>query len=413
MSSILLTNATIIDTQSSHHLQTRDVLYDNGSVQKIASNIQGQATQVIDAKGKYLAPAWIDLFAASGVPGFEYRESLESLDAAATQGGFGHVALVPNLNPVTDSASDIRFISEVAKGLATKFYPLGAISQNAEGKDLAEMMDMKNAGARAFTDGFAPVQDDLLMLKAMEFIQGMGSTLIQIPRHRNIEAGGLMNEGSHSVAYGMSGAPTMAEEIIIFRDIRLAKYSGLRLHITGITTAASLRLVAQAKEEGVDITCSVTPYHLLYSDEVLAHYDSLYKVYPVLRSDADVQALREGVLTGIVDAITTHHKPHSWDEKVKEFEYAAAGMACIETAWPMLLHALPEISAERWQELLHDAPARILGIRTAPIEEGAAQALTLFDTDTEWTLTPSTKKSAAANVPCLDQILQGKATVLR
>lgn len=411
--SILLTNVQIIDTQSSHHLQKRDVFITEGRLQKIAPKINYAATQVVSADGKYLAPAWIDMFAASGVPGYEYRETLRSLDAAATHGGFAHVALVPNLNPITDSASDIHFLSEMAKSYATHFYPLGAISKNTEGKELAEMMDMKQAGARAFTDGFAPIQDELLMLKAMELLRGMNSTLIQIPRHRKIEAGGLMNEGPNSVANGMSGAPAIAEEIVLYRDIQLAKYSGASLHITGVSTAAGLRLIAQAKEEGLNITCSVTPYHLLYSDEMLGRYDALYKVYPVLRGETDVSALREGVRNGTIDAIATHHKPHSWDEKVKEFEYASSGMAAMETAWPMLLQALPDVSAERWVALLHDQPAAILGLDKTAIEEGATLPLTLFDMDTNWTLDHSSKKSIAANVPCLDQALIGKATVVR
>lgn len=409
---ILIKSATIIDPNGPHHLRQADVLVHNGKIIQIDAQIHQEADEIIDAKGKYLSIAWIDIFAGSGTPGFEYREQLHTLDAAAQAGGFGHLFITPNLVPVTDTASDVRFLIESSATSKTKLFPLGAVSKKLEGKELAEMMDMKAAGAIAFSDGWSPIIDDLLMLKALEYIQGINGIMIQLPWHKKLEGGALMNESERSVAFGMSGAPAVAEEIIVHRDIELARYTGARLHLSGISTAKSLALIEKAKSEGVNVTCSVTPYHLLYTDDALEHYNSLFKVYPVLRTQADVLALREGVRNGIVDCIATHHKPHSWDEKEKEFEYASWGMAALETVWPMLQEALPDLKAEQWVNLLYKNPSTIFDLPTQTIEAGVDATLTLFDMDTSWTLNTSDKQSLAYNIPLLNTALKGKARVI-
>lgn len=410
--SVLLRNVTIIDVSSSYHQKSVDVFYKNGIIESIGKKLTAKAKSIIDAKGKYLSKSWIDTLAGWGSPGYEHRETVRTGSAAAANGGFGSVILVPNNLPVTDTASDIQYLLKEKDKMNIQVFPLGAVSKKLEGKDLAEMLDMQHAGAVAFSDGWSPIQNSQLMFKALEYVKGINSLIVQIPIHKDLDAGALMNEGVQSVAYGMSGAPGIAEEIIIHRDIALARYTNSRLHISGVSTSAGIDLIKKAKKEGVQITCSVTPFHLYYTDEAISGYDPLYKVYPVLRTKADVKALRDAVKDGVVDSIATHHKPHDWDEKVKELEYAASGMAAAETAWPMLLQSMPHISPESWVQLFVDKPGAIFHIYQEGIEEGARLSLTLFDMDTVWELDMKSKKSKAYNVPMLNQKLKGRAVLL-
>lgn len=410
--SILIKNVSIIDKNSTFHLQKVNVFYKDGKIKAIGKNIDVKAKEEIDGKGKFLSKAWIDTFAGIGSPGFEYRETYQSATLASTKSGFGNVLLVPNNIPITDHAAGLQNRIKESESCAVNFYPLGAVSKGIEGKDLAEMMDMKTAGAIAFTDGWHPIQNAQLLLKALEYVKGMDSLLIQVPLHKDLGKGALMNESAVSVALGLSGEPTVAEAIFIQRDIQLAKYANARLHISGVSTKEGIELIKKAKKDGLPITCSVTPYHLLFTEEQMQAYDSLYKVFPVLRGKEDVKAVKDALKDGWIDAIATHHKPHNWDEKVKELEYAAQGMACMETAWPMLLQAAPQRNAEDWVEILVNRPEQIFNIQQSTIESDAVVKLTLFDMDTEWQLTSQEKASLAYNVPLLNQNLKGKSHLL-
>lgn len=410
--SYLIRDAHILSPGSKYHLKKADVFYKNGKIEEIGRSLKVTSSNIIDAKNKYLSFSWIDTFADFASPGYEYRETIRSGVQAAVNGGFGTVFLAPNNQPVTSSVSEVRNLTKETENTGIDIKILASVSKQALGKELAEMQDTKQAGAIAFTDGWAPIQNELLLFKALEYVKAVNSTIIQIPVLHSLNSGGIMNEGNQSVAFGISGMPAIAEEIMIYRDLALARYSRSKIHISGVSTKRGLDIIRQAKKEKVQVTCSVTPYHLLWTDEELSSYDSMFKVNPPLRTKEDVKALVDGLEKGWIDCIATHHKPCDWDEKNKELEYARSGVACLETAWPMLLRAVPGISMERWAELLVYNPRRIFGLEENILEKEAQGTLTLFDTDTSWQLTAATKKSKAFNVPLLNEELAGRAILI-
>lgn len=411
MSSILIKNVNIADAGSALNGKVLDVLIEKGKLKKIAKSLSEDATEVIEAKGKNFSPGWVSLMVDFAEPGNEHKETIATGLASAENGGFAHVILVPNTNPTISNSSLVAFVQRAAAGSKVKLHVMGAVSQLIEGKTLAEMMEMYDAGAVAFSDGWKPIQNAGLLQKALEYVKAFDGVLVQLPLMASL-ADGLMNEGENSVQFGMPGIPNIAESLIVHRDIELARYTQSRIHISGITTAESLSLIKKAKKEGVKVTCSVTPYHLLFTDAELRQYNSLFKVDPPLRTEKDKKALIKGLEDGTIDCIAIHHKPQDWDAKVKEFEYAKSGMASMDVAWPMLLAAAPNVSAARWADLLANNIASIFNLSKATIAEGAEGAWTLFDTDTQWTLNKNTVKSMAYNIPLLDTEVKGKASVI-
>ena len=287
-------------------------------------------------------------------------------------------------------------------------HPLGVITNNAEGKTLAEMMDMHSNGALAFTDGWKPVQNAGLMLKALEYVRAFDGILLQLPVDAALSEGGLMHEGPVSTQLGMAGIPSMAESLMIHRDIELLRYTGSKLHITGVSTAEGVEMIRSAKAEGLNITCSVTPYHLALTDESLNTYSSLYKVSPPLRTEADRQALIAGLNDGTIDCIASHHRPQEWDAKEKEFEYAADGMNLQEITFQVILTALgKDIDPAKLVAALSTNPRKIFGLPAANINEGDSAELTIFTTGTPFTLQADNIKSASRNNPFIGKELTG------
>lgn len=405
---VLIRKARVIDPQSDFHDKTVDLLVENGAITNIAASISSKTATVIEAKGLCVSPGWIDVFADYREPGFEHKETIASGLAAAAAGGFAHVLLAPNTQPAVSSKSIIQYIAQKAAGNIVSLHPLGAASQNIDGKELAEMLDMRQNGAIAFTDGWKPIQNTNLMLKALEYIKAFKGILVQLPIDASVAAGGLMNEGIISTRLGMAGIPALAETIMLHRDIELVRYTGSRLHVTGISTAAAVKMIKKAKAEGLAITCSVTPYHLALNDEALTTYDSVYKVSPPLRTEQDRQALITGLKDGTIDCIATHHRPHEWDAKAKEFEYSGEGMAVQESAFNILWDAVKDkIDIDRLIEAMTTIPADIFGITVPAIKKGNKASLTIFTTSGNHTLqTPAA--SMGVNNPFIDQKLSGR-----
>ncbi len=402
---ILLTGVTIIDPSSPFHQQTKDVFIQAGFIVEIGT-IKKNADQIISIEGLHLSPGWTDIFAHFCDPGFEAAETIQTGSLAAAYGGYTDVFVLPNTAPVIDSKSGVEYIVQKSKLSPVTLHPIGAISKNAEGKELAEMYDMQASGVVAFSDGLCTPQSSGVLLKALQYLKAIDATIIHIPNDYSISTHGLINEGIISTQLGLQGIPAIAEEVMIRRDIELARYSDSKIHFTGVSTEKAIALIKQAKKEGVQVSCSVTPYHLFFTDEDVANYDTNLKLSPPLRTATDRHALRQAVLDGTVDCIASHHFPQHIDNKMVEFEYAKNGMIGLETSFGVLKTCLPEISAEQLVNLLSTAPRQIFNLPQPTVTVNAQACLSLFQPDTKWT--PENFYSKSKNSPFKNKLLIGK-----
>src|SRR5471030_2500899 len=335
---LLIKSATISDPGSPFYQQIADVLIEKGVITKIAKTIN-EDIDSFDAKGKYLAPGFFDLNCNIGELGLETKEDLYTGTKAAAAGGFTGVVLMPNTVPPVHSKAEIEYLLNRAKRNLVDVYPLGTISHKREGKDLAEMYDMYMSGAKAFTDGNRPVQDAGLMERALLYAQGFDGLVFSYPEDTAIAGKAKINEGEISTLLGMKGIPSLAEELMIARDLYLAEYTGSKIHFNTISTTRSVELIREAKRKRLEVTCDVAAHHLLLTDEALTGFDSLYKVKPPLRTQDDVDALIEGLKDGTIDAIVSQHTPHEIEFKDVEFEVAEYGIIGLQTAFPLSLKA--------------------------------------------------------------------------
>lgn len=407
---LLLQKVLIADINSPYNGTTKDILIVDGIIAKIADSIVFDAaeTTTVHNENWIVSTGWIDIFSHFCDPGLEHRETLASGAAIAAAGGFTQVFILPNTQPGITSKTQVEYVVEKSKILPVTIRPLGAVTKQLEGKELAEMYDMTTSGAVAFSDGLNPIQSSGLLLKALQYIKAYNGVIVQVPNDKSIGSFGLMNEGITSTQLGLPGIPTLAEELMVARDIELLKYTESKLHITGISTAKSVALIAQAKADGWQITCSVAPYHLLFCDEDLAEYDTNLKINPPLRSRADMMALRQAVIDGKIDCIASHHLPQNWDSKTCEFEYAKYGMIGLQTSYAIINQLLPELSNQQLVNLFSNNARNIFSLQPSTIAEGAIAEVTLFKRNGTTLLTKDTNKSRSANSPLFNQPLQGK-----
>lgn len=357
----------------------------------------------------WLMPGWLDVGTQVGEPGYEHREDLHSAAQAAAAGGFTALAPFPNTLPAVDNKGAVTFILHKTANTLVHFYPIGALSVGAAGKDLAELYDMHSAGAVAFSDGSQPVQDAGLLMRALQYAQAFGGLVLDWPFHKGLAAGGQMHEGLVSTQLGMRGIAPLAEEVAVQRSLSILEYTGGRLHLHLLSSAKSVALVRAAKVAGLPVTASAAVLNLCFTDEKLADFDSLWKVLPPLRDERHRQALLEGVADGTIDFLCTNHMPWHVEAKQLEFPYAEAGAIGLETAFALcrtyLAEALaPEQLAEKWAL----APRRILGLPMPEIKVGAPAELALFAPNREWTPTEENLRSRSANTPLLGQLLRGQ-----
>ncbi len=405
---ILLRQVKIADTNSPFNGCIKDILIQDQTILSISDNYTGEADSIFDKPNTLVSPGWVDPFVHFCDPGMEHRETLVSGSAAANNGGYTTVFAIPNTKPVIDNKSQVSYVLQQNQFLPIHVLPIGAISKHIEGKDLAEMIDMHSNGAVAFSDGLYPVQSTLLFLKSLQYVKAFDGVAIQMPIDKSLGSLGLMNEGILSTKLGLPGIPAIAEELIISRDIELLRYTESKLHITGVTTAKGINLIAAAKKEGLGITCSVTPYHLFFTEEDLKDYNTLLKVSPPLRTEKDRLALLEAVQNGVVDCISSHHMPQDWDGKTIEFENAKSGMASIETCYAAIQDKIPSLSSDKIADLFSINARNIFGLADATIKEGNVAELTMYNNTLITKMSMKDSKSKSANSPFWDIELKGK-----
>lgn len=412
MKNLLIQSATILDPQSPFNGETVDVLVIKGKISEIGEKISlvDKNTQVISASGQYLSPGFFDLNANFGEPGFETKEDMQTGSFAAAAGGFTGLALMPNTNPPVDSKGGVAYIINKSRGHLVDVHPLGCISHKNEGRELAEMFDMKQTGAIAFTDGNRPVSNAGLMSRALLYTQSFDGLILSFAEDQDIAGKAKMNEGSMSTFLGMKGNPNLAEELMISRDLYLAEYNNAKIHFSTISSAKSVDLIRKAKKAGIKVSCDVAAHQLIFTEDELEGFDSQYKVKPPLRTKKDLKALIAGLKDGTIDAIVSQHTPHEVEFKDVEFEIASYGIIALQTVLPMVLQA--GLDFDMILDKLVISPRNILGIEIPELKTGNSANFTLFNPEEEWELNDETNKSKSSNSPLFGQKLKGKVKLV-
>lgn len=403
---VLIKNATILSPASPFHGKNKSIFINNGTISKIGSNLKISADKIIEAKGLCISAGWMDGFANFCDPGEEFKETLETGANSAAAGGFTHVMLMPNTKPAIYNKSQVEYIIQKSKSLPVCIHPIGAITKNAEGKELSEMIDMYNSGAVAFSDGVNPLQSSGILQKALEYILSINCTIIQLPDDKTIGTYGLMNEGETSTKLGIQGKPALSEELMVARDIELVRYTQSRIHFTGVSTKKSLELITTAKKEKLKVTCSVTPYHLFFCDEDLHDYDTNLKVNPPLRTRKDRDALRKGITNGTIDFIASHHQPQDWDHKVCEFQNAGYGMETLESVFGVA--GICNVPAEVFVKMQTENIRKIFNLPEISLAEGNKADFSLFVPDEEYIFEEKDILSKSKNNAFAGKKLKGK-----
>ncbi len=403
---ILVRKALVKDIHSPHYNKRMDILLSDGTITEIAEHIEATADTVIDTPGISVSPGWVDLFVKGTDPGFEYKDDLDSVSASAAKGGFTQLFLTPNTQPVTQNKTGVQYIKNHQAPQSVSLHPIGAVTKNTDGKELTEMFEMRQSGAIAFGDGSKSIQSAGLLIKALQYVNAFDGIIIQLPDDHSVAPHGLMHEGIVSTQVGLPGKPALAEEIMVARDIELLRYTHSRLHLTGISLSTSVEMVRKAKKEGLNITCSTTPYHLVFTDmSLLNGYDTNLKVNPPLRTEKDRQALIAAVKDGTIDCITTHHTAQNKDAKICEFEYAGIGMLGLESAFGIL--GMAGLDIDDILKLICFNPRKIFALETV-ISVGKKADLTLFNEQTEWAFNSNDIKSKSSNSPFIGTLLKGE-----
>lgn len=411
MPKLLIKNGRIIDPASGLD-KIGDILIKGGLVVRIGENLHATGVIGFDASGLVVSPGFIDMHVHLREPGFEHAETIESGSKAAAAGGFASICCMPNTKPVNDDPAITRYILERASHSAiVNVFPIGAITEDSAGERLASIGSMKEAGAVAISDDGRPVMNSRVMRRAMEYARAFGMPVIDHCEDLHLSGGGDMHEGFESVRLGLRGIPSSSEDVMVSRDILLAELTGARFHVAHLSSRRSLEMVASAKARKLPVTCEVSPHHLALTDADVNCYDSNYKMKPPLRTNADTEALVEGIASGIVDAIATDHAPHPGSEKMQEFEKCPFGIIGLETALAVALEKLVHsgrISLRRLIELFTTGPARVLGLkRRGRLEVGAPGDVTIFDPDLSWTYDVNRSLSRSRNSPFHGRTFRG------
>ena len=407
MKSLLITSVKVILPGNEYHQQTVDVLIEKGKIAQIGNTIKvaDKTVENIDGTGKILSPGFFDLHANFGEPGLETKEDIRTGTAAAAAGGFTAVAVMPNTEPAIQSRSEVALVVNAAKGNIVDIHPIGAISKKREGKEMAELYDMKQNGAVAFSDGNRGVQQAGLMSRALLYAKGFEGLIFSHAEDESMAGGNKMNEGTMSTYLGMKGIPNLAESLMVSRDLYLAEYTEAPIHFASISTPEAVDLIKKAKAKGLRVTCDVAAHQLVFTDEDIIGFDSNYKVSPPLRTKADAKALIKGLKDGVIDAVVSQHTPQEIEFKNVEFHIAKNGIIGLQTVLPLLIRA--GLNEEQIVHSLAVRPRQILGLAVPQIKAGAMANLVLFDPAKSWNFDEKTNKSKSKNSPLFGQTLKG------
>lgn len=399
---LLIRGARVIDPAQSLD-RLADVLIENGRISRVGNNLDAPPQfEFIDARDLVLSPGWCDMHVHFREPGREDEETVETGCAAATAGGFTAACPMPNTSPTMDKREIVEAVIEKAKDTLVEVYPIAAATKGREGKELAEMAELVEAGAVAFSDDGGAIATAELARRAMEYAHMLGVPIIEHAEDPTLDEGGAMNEGVFSTRLGLAGMPTVAEDIIVARDILLADYTGARLHIAHLSSARALELIRWAKQRGIQVTCEITPHHFTLSDEAVLNYDTNTKMNPPLRSQHDVEAMIAGLQDGTIDVIVTDHAPHAIEEKDVEYAAAPFGIIGLETALGLIITRLVKTNLLSLNEAIAKvtaAPRRILNLPPVKISEGETANLMLFSPAKNWTVNKSKFYSKSRNTP--------------
>jgi len=401
----LIKNATIIDSRSKFNNQNVDVKIEDGLIIDIQKNIKSEPNfRIIEHENLHISEGWFDSSVSFGEPGFEDSETIKNgLDVAA-KSGFTAIALNPNTNPVLDNQALIHLVKQKAKNHQVALYPIGAITQNSDTINLAELFDMKNAGAIAFTDYKKSIENANVLKLAMQYVQDFNGLIIAFSQNKKIKANGIVNEGETSTKLGLKGISNLSEDIEIARNLLVLDYTGGKLHIPTISTEKSVNLIRETKKIGLNITCSVAVHNLFFTDEVLESFDTNYKVNPPIRTKKDINALIEGLKDGTIDMISSDHNPIDIERKKLEFDKATDGIIGLETAFGVLNKILPlEIIIEKLT-----FSKSVFGIENNPIQIGQKANLTLFNPEIDYVFEEKNILSKSKNSPFIGRKLKGK-----
>ena len=417
MSMILLQNGRIIDPVNKVDRQG-DLIISEGRIHEIGApgtlHLPDHDGTTFDLSGKWVVPGLIDMHVHLREPGEEYKETIASGTKAAIAGGFTAVACMPNTSPVNDSEAVTSLILEKAEqAKMARVYPVGAVSKNSQGTELAEYGEMKQAGVVALSDDGRPVANSQLMRRALEYSSSHNLLLISHSEEMSLSENGAMNEGALSTRLGLRGIPHVAEEIMVYRDIAMADYLELPIHIAHISTKETVDLIRRAKRNGSLVTSETTPHYFSLTEEAIDQYDTRAKMNPPLRTAKDMKAIREGLRDGTIDAIATDHAPHSNMEKDLEFELAANGIIGLETSVPLTMNLVREniLTPSQMITLMSVHPARILGVEGGSLAAGATADVTVIDPDKKFVYTKDSIVSKSGNSPFIDREMQGKAVL--
>jgi len=411
MKKTLIRNIKVLYPDHKLNNNRLNVLVNKGKIVDLGVDVDAPKARQIDGSSMVLIPGLFDSQCYSGEPGFEHKEDFDSLTKAAQNGGFTDLCILPSTNPVIDNSTQVKYVNQTTNGV--RLHPIGAISKGLKGLELSEMYDMHQSGACAFSEGVDGLQDINMMKRALDYVKTFDGIIINSPNDERLAPGGMVTETEHNTALGLKSKPKLAEDIMLNRDLYLLDYCESKMHVACITSSGSVKLMARAKSQDLDVTSSVSIAHLLFTDHALGEFETEYKIKPPLRARADRDALFDGIKRGAIDMICSNHHPHDLEAKDREFDHADYGMSTLETLLSAYNTMLKD--AVSWSDFLYLTainPRKRFGFELPKLEKDAAFDFTLFDTATEWNYGPETAASKSANSPFWNSTLIGKVVVL-